>query len=352
MIPWEFNAMPQKAAAAVKKKMEREMGKLRLRLMDLEALAGEMPLWKERAAILDAMADPLLMMDMRGNIAAINPAFTRMFCRKREEVVGKKWREITVQKEHVGENASAMKDLVTTGRTKFVETTATRGDGVEISIWVTAALFKDAHGKPKYYIATIRDITERRKMQEEIEALALQDELTGLYNRRAFLMLAQQQLKISDRTKREQVLLFADVDNLKRINDAHGHKKGDQVLKYTAKILVETFRKSDIIARVGGDEFAILAVEARGDSGETIAARFQTCLKRYNRAVKRSCKLGVSIGSALYDPSFPCAIDNLMDLADQDMYRQKRKRQKRRVIKSSKVLRPAGRAGRKREIEM
>src|SRR5579885_3216035 len=101
-------------------------------------------------------------------------------------------------------------------------------------------------------------------LERELRSLALTDDLTGLYNRRAFLTLASQQMKLSRRKGKSLLLFFADVDGLKRINDEFGHQAGDLAIARTAEALERSFRKSDIVARIGGDEFVALAFEASG----------------------------------------------------------------------------------------
>ncbi len=110
-------------------------------------------------------------------------------------------------------------------------------------------------------LAVLTDITDRKAMEEEIKALSLRDELTTLYNRRGFLTLAEQQLKTANRLKKKLALLYLDMDNLKRINDAGGHKMGDRALEEIAFILKKSFREADIVGRLGGDEFCVLAME-------------------------------------------------------------------------------------------
>ena len=121
--------------------------------------------------------------------------------------------------------------------------------------------YRDREGRIIGVIGFGVDITERKKMEEEIGELSFRDPLTTLYNRRGFITLAEQQLKAAPRAQRKMLLAFLDVDNLKGINDTLGHEGGDKVLIDAADVLRRTFRESDIIARVGGDEFAVLAIE-------------------------------------------------------------------------------------------
>jgi len=192
-------------------------------------------------------------------------------------------------------------------------------------IWVemeASLIYRE--GKPFAIQGIARDITHRKKMEEELRALSLVDELTGLYNRRGFLALAHQQLKLVDRIKKGMFLVFTDVDGLKKINDTMGHHEGDRALIDTADILKRTFRESDIIARIGGDEFVVLTIETSDDSVEILTNRFKENLKNHNEQEARGYRLSLSIGVAHYNPESPCSIDDLIYRADKLMYEEKR----------------------------
>lgn len=170
----------------------------------------------------------------------------------------------------------------------------------------------------------VRCAVQQYTLQAELGALALADELTGLCNRRGFLMLAERQLKLGRRAGRSMLFFFIDVDGLKAINDSFGHGEGDVALVRTAEALERTFRDSDILARFGGDEFAALAVEAAGDGEEVITARLRANLRA---VTPRDCRyaLTVSTGVARFDPARRTPIGRLMALADQAMYENKRR---------------------------
>jgi two-component system, cell cycle response regulator len=178
-------------------------------------------------------------------------------------------------------------------------------------------------------VRAMRYAIERQRLMDELRALSLVDELTGLYNRRGFLTLAQQQLKIADRAKRGIFLLFLDLDHMKWINDSLGHAQGDRALIETASVLTQSFRDSDIVARVGGDEFAVVAMEDNPMAGSTIYARLQEYLQALNSAPDREYSLSLSVGIACYDPDWPCSIDELLARADASMYEQKRRKGRR-----------------------
>ena len=171
----------------------------------------------------------------------------------------------------------------------------------------------------------VRCAAKQYMLQAELGNLALTDELTGLYNRRGFMAMAERQMRLGRRTGRGMLLFMMDVNGLKQINDSFGHLEGDRVLKRTAEVLEETFRDSDVIARQGGDEFAVLAIEAAGHSERTIQARLFDGLDSIN-AEQSHYEISLSIGFARFDPRNCTSIGKLMAKADQAMYEQKRRR--------------------------
>jgi diguanylate cyclase (GGDEF)-like protein len=167
---------------------------------------------------------------------------------------------------------------------------------------------------------------ERQRLLLELRAQSLEDPLTGLYNRRGFFLLAEQQLRLAARTRHGMLLLFADLDDLKLINDSGGHAAGDQALQAVAAALRKTFRDSDILGRLGGDEFAVLAIGAPDDSAAGgIAERLQHNLAVEARAALRaqSQPLSLSLGVAHYEPDHGDSIEALVAKADAAMYRGK-----------------------------
>jgi len=194
---------------------------------------------------------------------------------------------------------------------------------------ITSILWK---GK-RAVLANCMDLTERKRMEEQIHSLSITDSLTGLHNRRGFLTLAEQQLKFADRHQKNMLLFFADLDGMKLINDTLGHEEGDRALIDVAAILKETFRSSDIIARIGGDEFAVFAMDATGISPETIMMRLQNQISDHNKKGKRHYKISISIGIACYDPGNPCSLDDLMASADKLMYKQKKSKKHSRSVR-------------------
>ncbi len=130
----------------------------------------------------------------------------------------------------------------------------------------------------------IRYARERHRLLEEIRTLSLRDDLTGLGNRRAFFSQAEQRIRLLERANARFVLVYADLDGLKRANDSLGHEMGDQLLVDAARVLTSTFRQTDLIARLGGDEFVVLA-EAETEEDSHFLERIERQIDLRNEAV-------------------------------------------------------------------
>jgi diguanylate cyclase (GGDEF)-like protein len=177
------------------------------------------------------------------------------------------------------------------------------------------------------------DVTERREMERKLKAAALTDVLTGLLNRRGFLTLSEQQCKLVKRTRRRLALLYIDLNNMKKINDDFGHEEGDRALIDTARILKNTFRESDIIARIGGDEFSVLITEPAGTGIENIVINnVQDSLKAFNEKSGRPYELSLSMGFAHFDPEHNCSVGDLIHRADALMYEDKKRQLNKEVL--------------------
>lgn len=172
-------------------------------------------------------------------------------------------------------------------------------------------------------------LRDRQRVLEELRTLSLSDELTGLYNRRGFFILAEQQIKIASRTKRGMLLVSADLDGLKKINDDFGHHEGDRAIVDAAQLLRRSFRESDIISRFGGDEFVILITEKPDINAEILFTRLEKNLEAHNRRVHRPYGFSISMGVATFDPRNPVDLHTLLMEADRSMYENKKRNRRR-----------------------
>ncbi len=177
---------------------------------------------------------------------------------------------------------------------------------------------------------TLKELTARieyAKSHEKMHSLLLTDELTGLYNRRGFFTLGEYQLKIAKRQPSGIYMLYADLDNLKGINDTWGHQAGDIALFAIANILKNNYRQSDVIARIGGDEFVVIPGGNANDDIEKIIERLHDAIKIHNLQSNRNYQLSISAGLAFFDPANPCSLDELLAQGDKSMYERKRNKQ-------------------------
>ena len=198
-------------------------------------------------------------------------------------------------------------------------------DGRNISCIVVATPFYDCDGNRIGIIEDFRDISERKRMERQLQDMAVTDELTGLNNRRGFMALASQQLQYIKRSNSEAFLLFADLDNMKTINDTLGHKAGDLALQATAEMLRAVVRKADIVSRMGGDEFAaLMGTNPAEASEEAVLRRLDVELVKVNQ--ERPPNEQVSISFGLVRATKETTLQQLLSMADAKMYAVKKER--------------------------
>jgi two-component system cell cycle response regulator len=182
----------------------------------------------------------------------------------------------------------------------------------------------------KVYFISLRDVTENTLLKQELHDMAVKDELTNLLNRRGFFLLANQQFLQAKRLVQDVnsglMVIFMDVDGLKDVNDNLGHMQGDLLLIETAHILTNTFRDSDIIARMGGDEFVVLTLNTH--EKDIVYNRLQENINTYNDKNRASSLLSLSVGISCYNPETCDSLDELLKEADALMYEDKKKKKK------------------------
>jgi diguanylate cyclase (GGDEF)-like protein len=164
-----------------------------------------------------------------------------------------------------------------------------------------------------------------KAFEATIHELSLRDELTGLYNRRGFYVLAEQALQLAHRSHESFSVLFFDMDNLKLVNDELGHDAGSALLQEMAELLVQTFRKTDVIGRIGGDEF-VVAGESNDPEMTEVVRRLEETVARANRIPARLYQLSFSMGAIASGNEQAVSLEGLLAKADASMYEDKRRR--------------------------
>jgi diguanylate cyclase (GGDEF)-like protein/PAS domain S-box-containing protein len=263
--------------------------------------------------------------DLAGSFTFFNESFRKIMGYSREELLGMNYKQYAADRENAKKVLASYKGVYRTGEpVRGFDWDIIRKDGERRTVEVSVSLISDAEGCPEGFRGIVRDITERKRQEEEVHQLSITDQLTGLYNRRGFIALAEQQMKTSNRAKRQMMLAFIDIDGMKWINDTLGHIEGDRALLDTANVLRQTFRESDIIARMGGDEFAVLAIDVTDMNPDILSDRLEQIVAAHNTNETRPFRLSMSWGAAIHDPEGLKSLDQLMSEADELMYLRKK----------------------------
>ena len=203
------------------------------------------------------------------------------------------------------------------------------GSAVDVEVASSPCVYHDVRAT----VLLARDITAQLRYERDLHALALVDELTGLQNRRAFTLFAEQELARARRYGRTPVVVFADLDGLKQINDHHGHAAGDTAIRLVANALKSIFRETDIVARWSGDEFVALMNEGSDEASQLIASRLDAAIAAQSPP-NLPYVVSASVGATPLDPALP--LRDAMERADAELYEQK-KRGRRSKIRATPI---------------
>jgi diguanylate cyclase (GGDEF)-like protein/PAS domain S-box-containing protein len=275
------------------------------------------------AALFENAPEAIAVLDEQDHVIRINRQFKTLFGYTDEEVVGKSINDLIVPNELVDE-AAQLTAKVAAGENVSAESLRRHKDGHQFWVSIAATPFHVGQEPGRVY-SMYRDISARKRAEEELRALLLVDELTGLPNRRAFITLSEQALKVATRRHRDVLMVFIDVDHLKHINDTWGHLAGDRALIDTARVLQESFREADIVARLGGDEFVALMSVDSDQNAKFVHERIQSRVEIHNRETERGYPLSLSVGTTRSRAEGTMLAD-LLAKADTALYEQKRGR--------------------------
>ncbi|WP_051444988.1 sensor domain-containing diguanylate cyclase [Desulfocurvus vexinensis] len=273
---------------------------------------------QEQQRFFEVSLDMLCVAGLDGRFRKVNDAWTRILGWERNELLGLPWAAFAHP-----EDADAVRQTfaqLARGRNMLgQESRFRRKDGSFRWVsWNALALLDEG-----LVYAVAHDTTRRREMEEVLRRLATHDSLTGAANRRQFMELAGRELLRTQRYPRPVSLLMLDIDHFKRINDTHGHPAGDEVLRALVACVGGALRGTDVLGRVGGEEFAVLLPETGEDSARQIAERIRSDVERLVvRYQELELRLTISIGMATTRGSL--ALDNLFKLADDALYEAKR----------------------------
>jgi diguanylate cyclase (GGDEF)-like protein/PAS domain S-box-containing protein len=281
---------------------------------------------QEFVSLFNNNPEALAYLDENSNILNLNPRFTELFGYTLKEIKGRNINEGFIHPSDKIEEGKKISINRLKGYLNY-ETIRKKKDGTLFPVSISATpLVIDGHAKGE--IGVYIDITERKQLEEKLEKLARIDSLTGCYNRGYGLELLNRQMKLSHRSRSPLLLAFLDIDRFKSINDTFGHDEGDRVLKEVTGLFKSTLREIDIICRMGGDEFLIIFPDNSLKEASLIKERLDKDLIKLNQTLKKPYKIDLSIGLSEYDPADPLTMDELIRIADQKMYEEKKKKQK------------------------
>ena len=272
--------------------------------------------------IASTALDALILIDNDGMVSFWNDAATKIFGYTAEEMTGKYLHSFVVPDRYKADFEKGFEKFRTTGKGPFIgktyEVEAIRKGGAEFSVELSLSALK-LKGKWNA-IGIVRDITERKRLEEEIRHMAHHDPLTDLPNGRLFREILAVELAQANRNEKKLAILFLDLDRFKEINDTLGHDVGDELLKQVGARLRSNVRRSDTLARIGGDEFnMILADVARAEDVADIASKIVQSFSRPFTLDSHEFLITTSIGISIY-PDDGDDIDTLLRYADIAMY--------------------------------
>ena len=275
------------------------------------------------ASLFESAPEAIAILDEHDHIVRINGQFIALFGYTEQEALGKDINALIVPEE-LAEEGATLCTKVAGGEGIRAESLRRQKDGHTFWVSISATRFIAGDEPGKVY-AMYQDISARKRAEEDLRALLLVDELTGLPNRRAFITLSEQRLKLAIRMERDVLMIFIDVDHLKAINDTWGHLAGDRALIDTARVLKESCREADIIARLGGDEFVALMTVDSDQTAELVCERIKARVEGHNLETPRGYPLSLSVG-ATRTKSEGTMLADLLAQADTALYEQKRGR--------------------------
>jgi diguanylate cyclase (GGDEF)-like protein/PAS domain S-box-containing protein len=268
----------------------------------------------------------MLITDLKGRFVKVNQALADLLAFPKRQLATMSFNDIT-HPEDLKKDLALVGELVKGKRNRFVmEKRYIRSDGEIIHVTLHVSLVRDLRGRPRYFIAQIVDITDRKHLEQTMRHLAYHDPLTGLPNRILFRDQLGMALAKARNQKHLLAVVFLDLDRFKKINDTLGHGMGDQALRLIADRLTNSVRSTDVVARLGGDEFTVMLSNVNLEKDvfvvlEKIIATLEEPLILKNQEFSVSASVGIAL-----HPRDGHDIDTLLQVADQAMYASKRRK--------------------------
>ena len=275
------------------------------------------------AAVVESSHDAIIGKDLNGHVTSWNSGAERLYGYSADEVVGKSI-AMLVPPGHDDDLTEVLKRVRSGERIDDHETVRMRKDGTQVDVSLTRSPIRDREGTVVGVSTIARDISARLRYQKQLQFLAEHDGLTGVRNRHSFERDVRDQVNRARHYGEEATLLIIDVDKFKRINDEYGHRAGDCALKAVASALIARLRDADQVARIGGDEFAVLLPYAGTQQGAAVAEALRGVIAQTSVEIegRPALYLSASIGMVTIDAE-TVSEDVVLTEADRAMYRDK-----------------------------
>ena len=272
------------------------------------------------AAIVDSSDDAIIGKDLEGTILSWNRSAERLYGYSASEMVGSPITRL-VPKDIENDVPTILAKVRRDERVANYETRRQRADGSVIDVSLTVSPVREDGGEIVAAATIARDITDRKRIEQQLTRLVYHDDLTGLANRRKFLEETERKIEHAQRYGWRGAVLLLDLDDFKALNDTLGHNSGDNLLKRAALRMREVVRDSDVLARLGGDEFGILLPETDREAAEQLAGRLVDAMASQEVTIDGKRVGTVSVGICLLDE--PLAPEEPLSRADIAMYEAK-----------------------------
>lgn len=277
-------------------------------------------------SILDSIEDGYFEVDLEGSFTFFNDNIPLHLGYEYDECIGLNYKSYVDEKNSKLVFETFHQVFVTGTPTKSFDWELTKKDGTRMYVEASVSLQKNRDGDPVGFCGIVRDITDRKKNEQELAYLAYHDALTGLHNRKAFLEKIEEVLREAKRYSHSRSILYIDLDHFKKVNDVYGHEVGDKLLIQAATRLTEIMRDSDYVCRLGGDEFTIILGNPLRANIDRVAQRIIKSLsKPYIIQGNRIDFITPSIGAGTF-PDDGSDAQALLKNADSAMYKAKEQR--------------------------
>ena len=277
--------------------------------------------------IFEKLHDIYYETDAEGTILTVSPSVKKFTEYTHDEIIGKNIQLLFKGNKYKG---LFMKVLLSKKSVSNYEIQLTDKNKDVHHTLVSADLTEDKNGEPKRISGLIKDICDRKQIEEKLYRFATYDEMTGVYNRRVGIEFLNQELKKMRRGRTFLSICYIDINDLKNVNDNFGHEAGDNLIKFIVQDIKSAMRESDILSRLGGDEFLLIFPDCRLKEVKSIWERVEESLKERNSKADIGYDISASYGFAETDSENALSSDEIIQIADKRMYDHKRQTKEER----------------------